>query len=402
VIKNRYVTDSPWNIDNSMIHLRSFEPLLRYQLILDGDSYATDFLAEIPTNNFRWSQDPARPTIQFGLIQNGTENDIIVEYNVTTGVEIRRITLPFDKHVSGKETIAFVGGKQYIALLGTPTSSSDPDTEPEISVHIVNLDYDAASEVPVVASFVLTDPGCGHYDSALCSSLSTNSLRYSPDGSRVLVQYYGATRLSPSWRLLDVDLANGDIAPHVLTTDTSPLFGDPQQGHFRVRWGHPVFAYGANGSDVYVVGSSGNWRGSVVSVVETHDPENKVGGVLAYNADSNIYRSLTTPTDEAVVSHVTATNVNNPGYVFVAYAGLTDDGTRNQGEIVAINLENPGATNGLISLAHHRTNSSENCYDCQPHIAASPDASRLIFSTTWGVAQNEISTFLLDLNLPLI
>ncbi len=30
LIKNRYVTNSPWNIDGSLIHLRSFEPLLRY------------------------------------------------------------------------------------------------------------------------------------------------------------------------------------------------------------------------------------------------------------------------------------------------------------------------------------------------------------------------------------
>ena len=178
------------------------------------------------------------------------------------------------------------------------------------------------------------------------------------------------------------------------------MFGDPLLGHFRVRWGHPVFTYAANGADVYIVGSSGNWRGSVISEVETHGPDGKVGGVLAYNINSDTYRSLTIPTDEADVGHVTGTNLNNPGYIFVAYAGRSDGGSLYRGEIVAINLEDPGAVNGLITLAHHRTNSLNNRYDCQPHIVASPDGSQLIFSSTWGEAQNEVATYLLDLTLP--
>jgi Ca2+-binding RTX toxin-like protein len=400
LIKNRYVTETPWSRDGSLIQLRSFAPSLPYQLVLNNSTLAPEFIANIPTTSFRWSQDPARPTTQYGLIQNGVDDHLVVEYELTTGVVARQIELPFNKLVSGKETVAFVGGRNYVAMLGVPRNPIDTETATDISIHVVDLDYDAATESPVVASLVLTGTGCGHYDDILCDSLNINSMRFAPDGSRVLVQYYGATLQSPTWRLLDVDLAAGTISSHVLPTAAEAQFGNPLLGHFPVRWGHPVFALGSNGVDVHVIGSSGNWRGSVIPEVTTHDPGGRVGGVLSFNSQTNVFTSLTTPTDEATVSHVNATNYANPGYIFVSYEAKLSVGSKYRGEIIAIKLDDPSSGDAVTRLAHHRTNALEECYSCQAHLAASPQGDRLLFSTTWGLSQSVVSSYLLDLDLP--
>jgi hypothetical protein len=400
LIKNRYVTESPWSRDGSLIQLRSFAPSLPYQLVINNSTLAPEFIANIPTTNFRWSQDPARPTTQYGLVQNGVNDHLVIEYELTTGVVSRQIELPFDKLVSGKETIALVGGRQYVALLGVPRNPTGEETTAEISIHVVDLDYDTATESPVVASMALTTSGCGHYDDTLCNSLNTNSMRFASDASRVLVQYYGETQQSPTWRLLDVDLAGGTISSHALPTASELQFGNPLLGHFPVRWGHPVFALGSNGTDVHVVGSSGNWRGSVIAEVTTHDPEGRVGGVVSFNTQTDVFTSLTTPTDEATVSHVNATNYANPGYVFVAYEAKLSVGAKYRGEIIAIKIDAPSSADGVTRLAHHRTNALENCYDCQVHLAAAPQGDRLLFSTTWGLSQSVVNSYILDLDLP--
>ncbi len=398
-IRNRYVTDSPWNIDGSLIHLRSYDLKDPYQLVLNAGTYQPEFIAVLPNTNFRWSQDPSRPNIQYSLVtrlDSANEDDLIYEYDVTTGVTLRITTLPFNKLYSGKETIAFVNGKQYVALLGV--DKADPQSG--IQTYVVNLDYIEGQESPVVASFNLSDANCGH--AGPCGAVNTNTLTFSPDGKHILVMYDGLTPADSSWRLLDVDIAAAQITPHVMpstptTTPTGPQ-GDPQLGHFPVNWSHPTFAYGADGQTVYLVGSSGSWQGRTIDGVETLT--GRVGGLLAFNTATNTYTSLTNPDNEATVSHVTATNFDTPGYVFAAYSSV-DGGTKYRGELVAVRLEDPNNPNdGLIRLAHHRTNAANGLWQSQAHLVVSRDASQLIFSSTWGESQDSVSTYLIDLQLP--
>jgi hypothetical protein len=212
--------------------------------------------------------------------------------------------------------------------------------------------------------------------------------------------YDGPEASEITWRLLDVDLAGGEITPHAVpeTPGGGPLCSnsDPALGHFPVNWGHPVFAYGANG-DMYVVGGSGRWQGEVIEGVQTLN--GRVGGVLAFSTSTNTYLSLTDPDNEAKVSHVTATNYDRPGWVFVSYR-TNEGGSKYRGEIVALNLDAPGDPDlGIHRLAHHRTNATDN-YQCQPHLVASRDGSQLIVSSTWGDSQAVVSTYLLQFELP--
>lgn len=396
VVRNRYVTDSPWNVDGSLIHLRSFDAEEPYQLVLNGGTLQPAFVAQLPNTNFRWSRDPSRPNLQYALVQRVTtseDDDLIYEYDVTTGAITRTIELPFNKHYSGKEVIAFVGGKQYVALLGTEKA----DLSGRKSVYIVNLDYIEGLEDPVVASFELTDADNGAVPGTV---LNTNSLTFSPDGRHVLVMYDGPVTAENAWRLLDVDLAAGRITAHPLPPvgvgSVYSASSDPAQGFFPVNWGHPVFAYGAAG-DMHVVGGSGRWQGQQIAGVGTIG--SGVGGVLSFNPRTNAYQSLTDPLNEAKVSHVTATNYDRPGWVFVSYRS-DEGGAKYRGEIVALHLERPGdETFGIKRLGHHHTNAAID-YLAQPHLVASPDGRKLIVSSTWGTTQAVVATYLLEFDLP--
>jgi len=398
-VRNRYVTDSPWNIDGSLIHLRSYDPDHPYQLVLNAASQQPEFLAFLPNTNFRWSQDPSRPTIQYSFVtrvDSSAEDDLIYEYDVTTGTITRTIVLPFNKFYSGKEVIAFVGGRQYVALLGV--DKTNPSTG--IQAYVVDLDTMEGVESPVVASFPLTDGNTGHVHPESAGLVNTNTLTFSPDGQHILVMYDGPETSENTWRLLDVDLAGGQIAPHVLpdTPGGCPQCSnsDPALGHFPVNWGHPVFAYGANG-DIYVVGGSGRWQGEVIDGVQTFG--GRAGGVLAFDTRTNAYVSLTNPDDEAKVWHVTATDTDRRGWIFVSYR-VDQGGAKYRGEIVALNLDAPGDTEfGMKRLAHTRADSMDS-YLGQPHLVASRDGSQLIVSSNWGDSQSPISTYLLEFELP--
>jgi Ca2+-binding RTX toxin-like protein len=422
-VRTRYVTDSSWNIDGTIMILRSYDPAMSYHIVLDGDTYQPLYLASLPTSNFRWSQNPAKANVQYGfpqlstldndalgvdgstavLPEFGPDDDTFVEYNVATGEVLRTVELPFNKLFSPKTTISFRNGHEYIAIFGVdkdaPTSG--------ISVYIVQLDA-AAGANPVIASFDLTDGTSGTPEVANANALDFSNLWFSPDGSHLLTLYGGSTVTTRSWRLLDVNYNNGTIAPHVIpnltSDDTFQINGDRTQGNFPVNWSHPVFTTGPDG-DTYVVGVSGQFNNQPFTQAEITTSNGRVGSVLAFNVTDNTFHSLTDPTDENLATHVIATNTSNPEYVFVTYWNDTTNparGTKYSGEIVAIKLTDPFGTNGLVELVHHRTSIANGNYYGNTLPTVSPDGTQLVFSSTWGETQGSVSTYILDLTSKLL
>ena len=392
IVKNRYVTDSSWNVDGSLIYLRSFDPVSPFQLILDATTCQPKLIARVPTTNLLWSQDPSEPTIQYGMVIDETNvtDDVIVKYDVLTGQEIRRVTLPFEALRSSKTSIAFVDGKQYLPLIGRDRTNPE-----DVSVYLVDLTFEDGVDPVVAASFLLSESPW--YDASQDDTFA-NSLRYSPDGQNILVLYGNLDTVATNYfRLLDVNLTAGTMTPHAVPPHSDEGTPAPSDGFFPFYWGHSDFAYEQNKQDVYLVGRSGDWWGQAIDGVETLN--GTVGDILAYNVKTHTYRSLTEPTDEARMSHVTTTNDANPGYVFVSYTSHLDGGSERRGEIVAINLEDPGnPTTGLIDLAHHRSNATD-FYHGESHLVASPDGTQLIVSSTWGASQAVVSAYLIDVDL---
>ena len=178
--------------------------------------------------------------------------------------------------------------------------------------------------------------------------------------------------------------------------------GDRSQGFFAANWGHPVFALGQNGSDVYIVGGAGNFSSRTISEVQTFNSNaSDVGTVLSYNVQTKAYRSLNDSTASTLgIEHAAATNFSNPGYIFATFLQENGQTGDHAGEIVAFNLEDPESVNGAVSIAHHRTNAANDCYHCQPHPVLSPDGTQMLFGSTWGEDQSIVSSFVVDLDLP--
>ncbi len=412
-VRTRYVTDSTWNIDGSLLMLRSYDPGLPYHIVLNGSTYQPLFLAEIPSSNFRWSQNPASPTIQYAFPQQnvldadegtvselpapGVDDDKILRYDVTTGQVLNTMTLPFNKLFSPKTTIAFVNGHEYAAMYGVDKSNPSASA---ITLYVVQLDAPTGQN-PIVASMLLTTPDSGTPEAAFATALDFSNLWFSPDGQHALALYNGTTANTRSWRLLDVNYGSGTIAPHAipnLTADDSfQVNGDPAKGHMPVNWSHPVFALGPNGSDVYLVGVSGSFNGRSFPQNEIATANGSVGSVLAFNVTTNTFKSLSNPSNENLATHITATNTQHPGYVFVSYWNSNSYGSKYKGELVAINLDTPFGVNGTIELAHHRTNIANKNYYGNTLPTVSPDGKKLIFSSTWGSQQGYVQTFVLNL-----
>ena len=422
-VRTRYVTSSSWNIDGTLMMLRSYDPAMTYQIVLDGNTHQPLFLATLPTSNHRWSQNPAKASIQYGfpqlssvdndalgidgsmavLPEFGPDDDTFVEYNVVTGEVLRTVELPFNKLFSPKTTISFRDGNEYIAVFGV--DKVNPANG--ISVYIVQLDAAAGAD-PVIASFALTDGTSGTPEAENANALDFSNLWFSPDGTHLLTLYGGSSVTTRSWRLLDVNYNTGTIAPHVIpnltSDDTFQTNGDRTKGHFPVNWSHPVFTTGPDG-DIYVVGVSGQFNGQSFTQTEITTSNGVVGSVLAFNVNDDTFHSLTDSTDENLATHVIATNTANPEYIFVTYWNDTSNpgrGLKYAGEIVAIKLTDPFGTNGLIQLVHHRTSIAMDNYYGNTLPTVRPDGMQLVFSSTWDETQGSVSTYILDLTSTLL
>jgi Ca2+-binding RTX toxin-like protein len=423
-VRTRYVVDSSWNIDGSLLMLRSYDPATGYRLVLDGETYEPKYFAMFRSTNYRWSQNPAKPTIQYDFPQSAALDNLesmetqagttlalptftpddhrILAYDVGTNLITKYIDLPFEKLFSTKTSIAFRNGHEYVAMCGV--DKWNPGSG--ISVYVVDLDSPNLSN-PIVFSFPLTGPDSGTPESTFSGAIDFQNLWFSPDGQHILVCYNGSSVATRSWRLLDVNYDTRTIAPHVipkLTADDSfQTNGDRTKGHFPVNWSHPTFALGPNGTDVYVVGVSGQFNQRAFPQNEVTTQSGVVGSVLAFNVTTNTFKSLSDPTNENQATHITATNTQHPGYIFVSYWNdLTNGrGPKYAGEIVAINLADPFGANGTIELAHHRTNIANDFYHGNTLPTVSPDGKKLIFSSTWGPQQGFVQTFVLDLSAKL-
>lgn len=424
--------------------------LLEANQIADPSSAITPVAPTIPSRNWRWSLNPAEPNIEYGFVSgvgpNGQSSGV-KKYRYLTAADsvndpsgIQQVyqhadqTLVFTSfdplQVGGliytsKTTLFFnpENGHNYTVLLGNPRSASNPNQFDRSMVNAYVVDLDAAPlpntpenagrwTDPVVASFTLTAPAGSPGFPYGSAPENVDDFYVSADGRQIMVSYLSERRAA--FRLLDVDLASGTISPHVMpvtpraTEDIPELRRDDVRlnGFFPVRWHHPVFATGASGK-TYVVGQPGKWsKDSLVSPsIEYLAGTNVIGQVVRFDPETNKFASLTNPAFENILpgretlSHITATNTQNPGYVFASYysntAPITASSPAYLGAIVAINLEQPTGPDGAVVLGRHRSQYGDS-YIAQPLLSASSDGTQVLFQSTWGQYQQAISTYLIQ------
>ena len=387
--KNIYVTHTNWNINNELFYLRSYKP--GFRMTFYADSLLPRKKEAVKNSDFRWSKNPSTPYVQYAFPKDNFyyKWDVVNGYDRNTMEGIETINLPFKTLKIPKLEIAYNNGKEYMAMPGTQDDTGD------IYVYVIELN-NVNNPGRVVASYKLENP----------TSIYTHSFRFSPDGKHILYGYSPNTL----WRILDVDLDNGQITLHRLPSNPSDCSSsctstNLDNGYFPFVWGHPVFGYGSD-RDIYLVGQNSRWNKKVLQGVEGIKDDNKLGMMTAYNTRTKQYKSLTYPdmtnpgpgavSGESEPFHSSAEG----GYAFVSYAKYTPGGrrgTKYEKELLAIDITNPAG--GIYRLGHHRAN-ERNGIRYQVFPVASPDLKKLFFSSSWGDDQSQVEGYIIDLDLP--
>ncbi len=469
VVRPAYPTSPTYNVSSDLIHLGSVPAInggsnelgqLRWDFLLNrqqldvADATVTPITVDIPSRNWRWSLNPAEPNVEYGFVSrvgpngqlsgvrkygyqtasstnNGTGLEQIYQHDSQT-----LVFTSFDPWQVGgliftsKTTLFFnpETGHNYTLLAGNPRLPG-PGLNFDRSVlnaYVVDLDVAALPSTsdnsgqwadPVVASFPLTAPaGTSGFPYGSQPS-NIDNFFVAPDGQHIMVTYVQDPAAGDgfAWRLLDVDLAGGQIAPHVMPVTPKPTEDVPElrnddarrNGFFPFYWHHAGFAAGASGKS-YVVGQPGKWsKDSLVSPnIQYLAGGNTIGQVLRFDPSTDIYAALTNPAFENItasrqtLSHITATNTQNPGYVFASYYSGSDPFTPSsaayKGAIVAINIEQPTGPDGAVVLAQHRTSGGD-YYLAQPMLNAASDGTHVLFQSTWGEYQQTVSTYEINL-----
>ena len=462
LVRTPYVTTPSFNVTSDLVHLVNFvSPLggpneadqTNWNLLLDTNQLAdpssgiTPVTATIPSRNWRWSLNPAEPQVEYGFVSGVGPDGVssgVKKYRYLTAADgvndpsgIQQVyqhadqTLVFTSfdpwQVGGliytsKTSLFFnpENGHNYTVLLGNPRSASNPNEFDRSVVNAYVVDLDAAPLPntlenadrwvdPVVASFTLTAPAGSPGFPYGSAPENVDDFYVSPDGREIMVSYLSDE--GAAFRLLDVDLTNGTITPHIMPVTPRPVEDIPVlrrddvrvNGFFPMRWHHPVFAEGASGK-VYVVGQPGKWSKDtlVSSNIEYLAGSNVIGQVVRFDPTTNKFAALTNPAFENILpgretlGDITATNTQNPGYVFASYYSGTNPFTASspayQGAIVAINLEQPSGPDGAVVLAKHRSQFGDS-YIAQPIVNASSDGTQVLFHSTWGEYQQVVSTY---------
>lgn len=458
LVRTPYVTTPSFNVTSDLVHLVNFASTLggpnesgqtNWNLLLDANELTdptasiTPITAAIPSRNWRWSLNLAEPNIEFGFVSgvgpNG-EFSGVRKYRYLTSVDsasdssgIQQVyqhasqTLVFTSfdplRVGGliftsKTSLFFnpENGHNYTLLIGNPRDASQPEgfDRSKVNAYVVDLEIAALPNGdrwadPVVASFPLTAPEGSPGFPYGSAPQNVDDFYFAPDGRSIMVSYQNED--GAAFRLLDVDLQAGTIAPHVMPVmprpdvDVAVLRREDvrENGFFPMRWHHPVFAQGTSGK-AYVVGQPGTWsKDNLVSPhIEYLAGVNTIGQVMRFDPQTDMFSSLTNPALEnflpyrETVSHFTATNTQNPGYVFASYYSGTGPFAASspayRGAIVAVNLEQPTGLDGAVVLAKHRTQYGDS-YITQPIINASSDGTQVLFHSTWGEYQQVVSTY---------
>ena len=421
--------------------------LLKSDELTDPSASITPITATIPSRNWRWSLNPAEPNVEYGFVSG------VGPFGQSSGVKKYRYLTSADStndpsgiqqvYQHASQTLVFTSfdplqiggliftsktslffnpenGHNYTLLLGNPRDASQPGgfDRSVVNAYVVDLDVAPLPNTPqnenqwadpVVASFSLTAPNgtVGFpYGSA---PQDVDDFYFAPDGRSIMVSYQNAD--GAAFRLLDVDWRTATISPHTMPVMPTPDVNVSElrtddvrlNGFFPMRWHHPVFAQGASGK-TYVVGQPGTWsKDNLVSPhIEYLAGVNTIGQVMRFDPQTDMFSSLTNPAFEnflpyrETVADFTATNTQNPGYVFASYYSGTDKFTATspayRGAIVAVNLEQPTGPDGAVVLAKHRTQFGDS-YIAQPIINVSSDGTQVLFHSTWGEYQQVVSTY---------
>ena len=342
--RHHYGDDQPWNADGTLLMLQnSGSP---GDVLLDGETYAPYKSGCSDGGYGRWI-----PTLAHKYERLSNQGGTLFWYDVRTCATTRSWTLPFSA-TADNEMGASIDGR-YIAL-------SDGQR-----VFVVDMDPQAPfAQYPNQRIGPVYDySSCG-----VSSGCTLDWTQVSASGKYVIVHFEG------DWQqVLDVDPTTLALSPHAMLSGSYRCHGTAAQGYIE-DLGHPDVALNPfdNNEDV-VIGQE--HCGNIGNTINGQ----RIGGVMMVRLRDGAITSLSDPTNEAYPYHISARNLDRPGWVYVTY--WPSSGQRFDDELVAYKLDGSGA---VERYAHSHSNSS-GCYRCEPHGVPARDGRRILWASTWTI-----------------
>ena len=345
-----YSKQQPWSADQKLFFVENREGGRPAALLLDGTTFEPvaglcdgDALYES-----RWHPSREHARERIGVDREGEH---LVWMDVLSCRVTRSWDLPLDVDGIGSGEGNPSKDGRFVALgHDARVFVVDMDPQPPFAP------YPARRIGPV---YHLPDP---EFESAM----RVTNLSVSPSGRYVDVKYSGKTHETQDLhRILEVDPQTLELRPHPMAQASlrcDPVTGRTDGWIFPVKHADMTIDP-ADGQDVLVGGRS--------------CPSSSIGHVVKIRLKDGRVTPLTDGRDEASVSHVSARNLERPGWVYVTY--FYEDGKRGSDEIVAVPLNGSG---DIEKWAHTMT-AAEGCYRCEAHAVPSPDGRRVAFASNW-------------------
>ncbi len=357
--RHHYSKDQPWNADGTLLAIENGSSTggTPARLLLDGETYEPRYgRCAYTLDDSRWhpSLDHA-----FEMIGVREATDSLVWFNPVACTQTRGWKLPIKPSKIGfGEGNASADGR-YLAIANAT------------SIVVVDMDPQAP-----FASYadgnrrrgpVYTLPACS-LSTSQPTSCAIGNISISPSGRYIDVKYSGpTTETQDAHRIFEVDPITLAIKPHNMA-DASARCGTfqsrPNGWIFPLKHADMTLDPFDQNEDVVIGGRScsGSSIGRVVKV------RLRDGAVIA----------LTSPDNEASVRHVSARNLDRPGWAYVSYYRVA--GKRFNDEIIAVKLDGSRA----VQRFAHTHSLVSSCYRCEPHAVPSRDGRRVLWASNWA------------------
>lgn len=415
-----------------------------YSLIINVNTGDPEYVFSPALANFRWSLNPETPTRFYDVTGDSVAFLKIgdLENGITRKVRLQNANGESFGVVQSKAGVMMgtLGGRsgEFLAVLESTRQSPTQRTieaamvldlaaaEAEDWDKLIVARYDLSGMIDASddlysapdASFLALGDNRSGEPGALKDRFVMIKLGEMPDipGSQRLDEPNGTAGLMWSWPLLNVPSALFESSVE-----------EPGDGLLPFKLAHPTFAYGADQQVYFVGGLSLSMVGQPVdlsggNVINYQSGSTAtVGSLIAVNTVTGDFHLLTPGVNsngqfESLVDHVSGTNQvrSTGGYVFASYNTLAHRSYSGDYVRVTLGAASP-EEHQITRVTQNRSGAWNNtegvsCPECQFFPNSSPDGSKLLLTSTFGVDVSRIDpasgnapaatkTFLVDFSL---
>jgi hypothetical protein len=375
--RHQYVSYQPWNADGTLLVLQNnAKP---WEVFLDGNTYLPKFgsCPNDPLYDSRWHPRRDHPHERIGIDRTGLR---LIWFDVVRCRETRSTDLPFKASISfsnpsadGRLMVVFEKEGTKMAVVDMAPGPPHPPYE-----------GGGARVGPVFSG-----------DCGLAACLN-GGMSISPSGRYVLGEMGDRQGTRDYSRVYDVDRETLAVSPRQMP-EGSPECGDGQTAAlgYVLDLGHLDLALDPfDGDEDIAVGQYRSWCPAKLDGVA-------MGSVVKVRLRDNKVTTLTNPDNEAQSFHVSARNLDRPGWIYVSY-WPDSGGMRFRDEIIAVRLDG-----GAVERYTHQHSLSHgplvDWYRAEPHAVPSRDGRRVLWASNWmlaclpcGTNYEEVKAFVVD------